>query len=176
VLPGGAAGVGVLLSVAGLSGLVGAPLGGILTDRAGARFAAVSSGIISGLGLVLVPFSLGTSVVELSSLDISLQMFEQSINGRAAAFAVAVIIWSLGATAQGPALTALAQKMSPKGAEATSLALPRAAGDGAYIVAPFLLGAVADSALNSIGSECALAGLATLIGATALAVTKMSED
>jgi len=35
VLPGGAAGAGALLSAAGLSGLVGAPLGGAITDRIG---------------------------------------------------------------------------------------------------------------------------------------------
>jgi hypothetical protein len=34
--------------------------------------------------------------------------------------------------------------LAPAGAEATALALPRAAGDSVYIIAPFLLGLVAD--------------------------------
>ena len=38
VLPGGATSAGALLSAAGLSGLVGAPLGGFITDRIGGWF------------------------------------------------------------------------------------------------------------------------------------------
>ena len=52
--------------------------------------------------------------------------------------------------------------------EATALALPRAAGDGVYIVAPFVLGIVADIA--PAGVECAVAGAATALGVLALAI------
>mmetsp|Transcript_10468 Transcript_10468/g.19144 ORF Transcript_10468/g.19144 Transcript_10468/m.19144 type:complete len:92 (-) Transcript_10468:146-421(-) len=49
-------------------------------------------------------------------------------------FSLSVMLWSFGANAQGPALTALAQQYSPPGAEATSLSLVKAAGDGTYIL------------------------------------------
>ena len=52
------------------------------------------------------------------------------LNGKSLAFSAAVLSWSIGAAAQGPALTAIAQQQAPKGAEATAMALPRAAGDG----------------------------------------------
>jgi hypothetical protein len=99
-----------------------------------------------------------------------------SLGSDAAAFATLVVLWSVGATAQGPALTALAQELAPVGAEATALALPRAAGDGTYIFAPFLLGAVADSSMTVTGFECAVAGGAILLGATALALTGSKDS
>jgi hypothetical protein len=61
------------------------------------------------------------------------------LDNQAVAFSAMVIVWSLGASAQGPALTALAQEMAPATAKATAMALPRATGDGTYIVAPFSL-------------------------------------
>jgi MFS family permease len=88
----------------------------------------------------------------------------------ALAFSAVVIAWSIGAAAQGPALTAYAQELAPAGAEATAMALPRAAGDGTYIFAPFLLGLVADSLLDMPGAECAAAGTATLLGVLAFAL------
>jgi MFS family permease len=166
-LPGGAAGAGALISVAGLSGLLGAPMGGWLTDRAGAKVTAVFSGAVSAVGLCLIPVALGSSV---SDISISIPLVNLVMDGNAAAFSALVILWSLGATAQGPALTALAQELAPVGAEATALALPRAAGDGTYIVAPFLIGAVADSL--GAGFECTAAGSAVAIGAFSLAWTR----
>ena len=44
----------------------------------------------------------------------------------------------------------------------------RAIGDGTYVVAPFLLGVVADSAPASSGLECAVAGGFSLLGVAAL--------
>jgi predicted MFS family arabinose efflux permease len=161
VLPGGAAGAGILLSAAGLSGLVGAPLGGWITDKAGARFTVLVSGLVSAVGLLLVPLALATP----SFLG---------FGGDGVLFAAVVILWSVGAAAQGPALTALAQELAPVGAEATCLALPRAAGDGVYIIAPFLLGLVADS--TPPGVECAVAGAAGLLGLFALAVLSHKES
>jgi MFS family permease len=165
LLPGGALGAGALLSAAGLSGLVGAPIGGWLTDRTSAKATAVLSGIVSATGLILVPFALG-----LKDTDFSFSFLGTSMGVPAAAFSAVVVTWSLGATAQGPALTALAQELAPAGAEATAMALPRATGDGTYIVAPFLLGLVTDSTFFSPGAECAFAGTATLIGVLALAL------
>jgi hypothetical protein len=46
----------------------------------------------------------------------------------------------------------------------------KAAGDGTYIVAPFLLGLVADALTKYPGIECLLAGSTTLLGTAALAV------
>lgn len=175
-LPGGAAGTGALLSVAGLSGLIGATLGGWLTDQAGARFTATISGIVSALGLLLIPAVLDSSILDLSVIDLSIPFLSGDLDPRAAAFVAVVVMWSLGATAQGPALTALAQELAPLGAEATALALPRAAGDGTYIVAPFLLGFIADSAATGTGWECAVAGAAGLLGVTALALTGRKDS
>ncbi|KAL3915380.1 MAG: hypothetical protein SGILL_005686 [Bacillariaceae sp.] len=165
-LPGGAAGAGALLSAAGVSGLVGAPLGGLSTDKLGAKSTAVISGIISSLGLVLVPAALSPSS---SAVDLHLSVGGVTLESNALLFSLSVMLWSFGATAQGPALTSLAQQYSPQGAEATSLSLVKAAGDGTYIVVPFLLGLVADAFYDAPGSECAFAGAAIFFGTLALA-------
>jgi MFS family permease len=174
-LPGGAAGAGALVGAAGLCGLIGAPIGGWLTDRSGARTTAILSGLFSAMSLLLIPVALGGDfslsslfLVDESSLTLSLGSVE--LGGNALAFSTVVLLWSIGASAQGPALTALAQELAPRGAEATAMALPRAAGDGTYIVAPFLLGLVTDSMVNRPGMECAAAGTATLVGVLALAL------
>lgn len=170
VLPGGAAGMGALLSATGLVGLVGGPLGGWLTDKlpGGAQAAAVASGLLSAIALFLIPLALSGGID-----DVFLQGvpgFEG--NGAAAAFAALVLLWGLGASAQGPAITALSQQLAPAGEEATALALPRAAGDAAFIVAPFALGLVADLASEGsvpTGAECAVAGAVSFLGVVALA-------
>jgi hypothetical protein len=92
------------------------------------------------------------------------------MTNQAVAFSTVVVMWSLGASAQGPAMTAVAQQLAPKGVEATAMALPRATGDGTYIAAPFLLGLVTDSVVSMPGAECACAGAATLLGTLALAL------
>lgn len=128
-----------------------------------AKATAFLSGLISASGLLLVPLALGTSFSD----DTTDSLLGMSMDAQAAAFSAAVLTWSIGASAQGPALTALAQELAPPGAEATAMALPRATGDGTYIVAPFVLGLIADSALPT-GAECAFAGAATLVGILAL--------
>jgi DHA1 family multidrug resistance protein-like MFS transporter len=167
-LPGGAAGAGALISACGLSGLVGAPIGGWLTDRTSAKATAILSGIISAGGLLLIPVALGLPL-DVGGKDFPF-FFGVIMSTNALAFSAVVIAWSIGAAAQGPALTAYAQELAPAGAEATAMALPRAAGDGTYIVAPFLLGLVADSLLEMPGAECAAAGTATLLGVLAFAL------
>jgi MFS family permease len=167
-LPGGAAGAGALLSAAGLSGLVGAPLGGWSTDRLGAKWTTVISGIISSLGLLLVPVAL--SVTPSSETALQLSLGDVVLQSNALFFSLAVMLWSLGATAQGPALTALVQQYTTPGAEATSLSLVKAAGDGTYIIVPFLLGLVSDAFRDISGAECALAGGAILLGTIALTI------
>ena len=167
-LPGGAMGAGALLSAAGLSGLIGAPLGGWITDQAGAKFAAVVSGIFSAVALMMIPLSLSplapTVLPQLQDLSLG------EMGGTAIAFSSLVLMWSTAVAAQGPAMTAFAQELAPLGSEATSLALPRAAGDGTYIVAPFMLGLAADAFVGTPGVECAVAGSASLFGALALAL------
>ena len=196
VLPGGAIGAGALISAAGLSGLVGAPLGGWITDRAGARVAAVASGTLSGAALMGIPLALSPSLAASYGApswlqdvlvhnsgshngDTSMAVIHTGIGdmgGPAVAFCALVIAWSTAVSAQGPALTALAQELAPAGSEATSLALPRAAGDGTYIVAPFILGLAADKAVNMPGIECAVAGSAALLGAIALGILGDSSN
>lgn len=161
---GGATGAGLLLSAAGLSGLVGAPLGGAVADKIGPRKAAALAGTISGFALGLIP-------VELSLQDRILPVsFAASVGGPdGTIFAGLVILWSVAVSAQGPALTSLGQLNAPKGFEATALGLPRAFGDATYIAAPLILGAVADGIGDIIpGAACAVAGIAIIIGSAAL--------
>ena len=183
-LPGGAAGAGALLSAAGLSGLIGAPIGGWLTDRLSAKSTIVISGLISSFGLMAIPVALSlpplpTAIADatigtIDAFTLTLPNFmghdDITLGIQAIAFSMVVIGWSIGATAQGPALQALAQELAPAGAEATAMALPRAAGDGTYIVAPFLLGLVTDRFPSILGVECAVAGTATLLGIFALSI------
>ena len=166
-LPGGAVGAGALLSAAGLSGLIGAPIGGLLTDRFDAKVTIILSGIVSAVGLILIPATLGG---EFADSSLSLNLLGIELQGNSLGFSAAVLAWAIGASSQGPALTAYAQELAPKGAEATAMALPRAAGDGTYIVAPFLLGLISDRLIGAPGVECAVAGTATLLGVTALAI------
>jgi len=184
---GGAAGSGLLLSAAGLAGLVGAPLGGFLTDKAGSRVAASFGGLLSGGALCLVP--LGLSLQEMDSTttiaidgsgssSLVERLVSLSSSPEAAAFCILVILWSIGASAQGPALTALGQENAPLGSEATALGLPRAVGDGTYIVAPLILGYFSDNMGESIpGISCTIAGSAICLGSFALLLLdKSSED
>lgn len=170
-LPGGAAAAGGLLSAAGLSGLIGAPAGGFLTDRAGAKTAAMLSGLLSAVALILVPVSLGANFDDNS---LSINVGSVVLGGNALAFSAAVVAWSTGAAAQAPALVALAQEKAPKGGEATAMALPKAFGDGTYIIVPFVLGLVTDACVDIPGIECACAGAATLLGVLALGI--LSEE
>lgn len=174
-LPGGALGAGALLSAAGLSGLVGAPVGGYVTDRIGAKGAAIFSGFISSVGLMLIPFTLQITEDNSFYPNIEVALGGVLLQTKALFFALAVLLWSLGVSAQGPALIALAQEKSLPGIEATSLSLMKAAGDGTYIVAPLILGLVADALTQYPGAECALAGSTTLLGTAALAILVKGE-
>ena len=182
-LPGGAAGAGFLLSACGLSGLIGAPIGGALTDKIGAKGTAILSGIVCSIGLVLIPVALTTTAdaahtINLStaaaattnSVPVELVIGGVLLQSKALYFSSAVLLWSFGVSAQGPALTALAQEKCSVGVEATSLSLVKASGDGTYIVAPFLLGLVTDALTEVPGIECAMAGSATFLGTMALAI------
>jgi len=170
-LPGGAIGAGALLSAAGLSGLIGAPVGGLLTDKAGARITAVLAGIANALCFAAIPFALSPWASVFYGDGVFIEANGVELSGQAAAFSALVILWSIGAAAQGPALTAVAQELAPVGAEAKSLALPRAAGDGTYIFAPFCLGLVADKyGATTPGIELAAAGSVMVFGALSLAI------
>ncbi len=161
---GGATGAGLLLSAAGLSGLGGAVIGGTLSDQIGSRKAAALAGTFSGIALASIP-------VGLSFEDrIGSNAFETVVGGpNATIFTGLVILWSVAVAAQGPALTSLGQLNAKKGLEATSLGLPRAAGDATYIAAPLILGAVSDTLNESIpGAACAVAGVAIMLGSAAL--------
>jgi len=172
VLPGGAAGAGALISVVGLSGLVGAPMGGFLTDRMGAKVTVICSGILSAFGLIFIPIALSgifliPDVGGSTSMTTTIHMgtdFVLSLDPTAQAFSWSVLAWGVGAAAQVPAIIALAQQMSPKGSEATALALPKAFGDGTYIIVPFLLGLITDTFPDYMGIECAFAGAGGLLG------------
>ena len=153
ILPGGAIGAGALLSAAGLSGLVGGPVGGWLSDRIGAKNTVLLTGLTSGIGLILIP--------------IALQISSPDYLPEGVSFSASVLLWSTSVAAQSPAANAFAQEISPPGSTATAMALPRAAGDAVYLFAPFLLGLVADAGVPS-GSDCAVAGFCGLLGIAAL--------
>ena len=189
---GGATGAGLLVSAAGLSGLVGAPLGGFITDKTGSRVTAAVSLALSGLALALVPVGLSLEAVESTTTIVdgsgssslveglsSSSSFWQSVSNHpdAASFVLLVLLWSVGASAASPALTALGQENSPQGGEATALGLPRAVGDGTYIIAPLLLGYFSDKIGDVVpGIGCAIAGGAICLGSAALLLVKSSDD
>ncbi|KAL7548938.1 hypothetical protein ACHAWF_012205 [Thalassiosira exigua] len=185
---GGPTGAGLLLSAAGLAGLVGAPLGGLLTDVAGSRVAASVAGFVSGVSLALIPVGLSLRTVDetgssslVEGLSSSSSLWHPSLAGwgppEATALTALVLLWSVGASAQGPALTAQAQERAPLGAEATALGLPRAVGDGTYIAAPLILGYVADQWGDEVpGLSCAVAGAAICLGSAFLLLTEDDDD
>ena len=70
--------------------------------------------------------------------------------------------------------TLLGEGLAPPGGEAEALALPRAAGDGVYIVVPYLLGLVVDAGAPR-GADIALAGVAGVLGAVAVFVALPSR-
>ncbi|GAX23270.1 hypothetical protein FisN_21Hh045 [Fistulifera solaris] len=169
-LPGGAAGTGLLLSAAGLTGLLGAPVGGFCTDKISARATCVLGGVISATGLISIPWALSLNG------DSPFALFNnEAMSNEALAFSAVVLLWSFGSTAQGPALTAYAQELAPDDAKATAMALPRASGDGTYIVAPFILGLFADN-FGVRGSDCALAGSFGLFGALSLLFSREKKQ
>jgi hypothetical protein len=161
-LPGGAAGGGALVSAAGLNGLVRAPIGGWLTNRTSSKFTVILSGMLSAAGLKLVPAALGMRG-DSSASFLSLAFSGALAEVQAASFSSSCASLELWGLAQGPSLNALAQDVNPAGAEAASMALPKAAGVGAYIFALFLLGLVTDALISLPGVECAAAGSATLL-------------
>lgn len=172
-LPGGVAGAGLLLSAAGLTGLLGASLGGVMTDQFGSRFTASSAGVLSGVSFVLVPFGLSLNkTADSFFLPETVQNVLAKLGGLGPAlFVLLVLVWSIGASAQGPALAALAQQEAPAGREATAIGLPRAFGDGTYIIAPFILGSISDAVGDSVvGVACGVAGIAICLGSIALLV------
>ena len=178
---GGATGAGLLLSAAGLVGLIGAPLGGFLTDKAGSRVSAAAGGILSGGALALVPVGLSLKTMDttitVDGSGSSSLLSSWGYSPEATAFCILVLLWSIGASAQGPSLTALGQENAPLGSEATALGLPRAVGDGTYIVAPLILGYVTDKLGDTIpGISCTIAGGAICLGSVALLLVESSDD
>lgn len=171
-LPGGAIAAGVLLSVAGLSGLVGAPIGGFLTDRVGSKAVAILGGLVSAVALILIPFALSPTLKG----DLTLDIGSATLDANAIGFSFAVVAWSIGAAAQSPALVALAQEKAPRGYEATAMAFPKAFGDGTYIVVPFILGLAKDALPGIPGIDCALAGTATILGIVSLGWLTTGND
>lgn len=166
---GGPAGAGLLLSAAGLAGLVGAPLGGLLADRSGPRIAAATAGVLGGLSLALIPIAFSQTKPMESWILMDNTIFSGLGNPEAAAsFVLLVLLWSVGASAQSPALTALAQEKAPVGNEASALGLPRFIGDGTYIVAPLIMGYFCDLLKDIPGIGCTIAGSAIVLGSLTL--------
>lgn len=139
------------------------------------KFMDTSLSVDGGMSLIQ---SGETVVASSSNLDIWHSTLAGLGGPEAAAFSALIVLWSIGASAQGPSLTALAQEMAPVGAEATALGLPRAAGDGTYIIAPLILGYVSDSMGGTIpGIACTVAGGALCLGSLALySVNSPGED
>jgi hypothetical protein len=75
--------------------------------------------------------------VETVALHFFACFFLDLVEVQAASFSSSCASLELLGLAQGPSLNALAQDMSPAGAEAASMALPNAAGDGTYMFALF---------------------------------------
>lgn len=127
-------------------------------DRVGARTTAIAAGAVAGVSLSAVPAVLAAGG-----------------DAETTGFVVLVVLWSVAVAAQAPAVQACAQRIAPPGAEAEALALPRATGDGVYIVAPLLLGLIVDAGAPR-GADVACAGVAALLGALVLALALPRED
>merc|ERR1712194_723808 len=65
---GNAAAAGALISACGLSGLIGGPFGGWLTDQTNAKSAAIWSGVFSATSLILLPFALNYQIFDIPLL------------------------------------------------------------------------------------------------------------
>jgi len=113
VLPGGAVAAGSLLSAAGLAGLAGAPLGGWLTDRAGARATAAASAAGAGAALLLVPSVLAAPAGGAEAFG--------GASASGLGFCGLVLLWSVAVAAEGPALVAVWEESALRGAHGRGL-------------------------------------------------------
>ena len=146
-------------------------------------------GGISSVGLICIPLALQLTADTTQTINLSITTINDNylvlpmeivmggvlLQSKALFFSLAVLLWSMGVSAQGPALTALAQENCRPGVEATSLSLAKASIDGTYIVAPFILGLVTD-ALEVPGIECAFAGSLVFVGTLALTILVQNTE
>eukprot|EP00667_Euglena_gracilis_P009007 EG_transcript_9140 len=115
--------VATTFSVVALVGLLGAQVGGWLADRGLGceRVVAVACGLCA-VGLLLTSPATSTN-----------------------SFLAALLVWGVGVGMLGPAVNAMAQRLSPEGQAGASLAVPKTASDLAFLVGPIALGALADA-------------------------------
>ena len=113
--------VGMLFSAGSLAGMIGAPTGGYIADRFGRGVAVVPAAALCA-----------TAAVALANAT-TYPLFFASI-----------VAWGFGSSVMNPGLTALAADAAPAHLRGESLAIPRQAGDIAFLLGPISLGILAD--------------------------------
>eukprot|EP00755_Sulcionema_specki_P038673 Sspe_Gene.111330::Locus_93347_Transcript_1_1_Confidence_1.000_Length_1685::g.111330::m.111330 len=127
--------IGLLFSLMASVGLLGAPLGGYLSDRYGTDYVIIPAAALCSISIVAV-----------------------GVSSTSSALFPAVVGWGLGASMMHPPLTALAAKVAPPDLRGEALALLRQASDFAFLVGPLLLGLIAD--WWSCGASLAVSAIA----------------
>lgn len=113
--------LGVLFTTLALINLVGLGPATLIADRFGRKWAIVPSGLVAGLGLVLLANSPGVAL-----------------------FVAGAWVFAAGLAVTGPAPAAYAADIAPVGARGLALGMFRSAGDLGIVVGPPIMGAIAD--------------------------------
>ena len=114
--------IGMLFSCSAFAGLFGAPIGGYIADK-------------YGKGRVVVPAA--ALCMTAACLLASASTYP--------AFVTAIVLWGLGSSVMHPGLMALAASAAPAHLRGESLAIPRQAGDLAFLFGPVTLGILAET-------------------------------
>ena len=113
--------LGVMYSVMAIAGAIGAPLGGVLSDRFGREATVVTGGSLCAVSTLLLPYA--TSMVT---------------------FGAYLVIWDFAEGVLGAALSALAADVAEERERAQIFALRSQVESGIFLVAPVAVGLVAD--------------------------------
>ncbi|KAJ9450380.1 Quinolone resistance protein NorA [Diplonema papillatum] len=114
--------IGILFSASSAAGLIGAPVGGYLSDRLGRNAAIVPAAIVCAASSACL-----------------------AVCQTHAGFLAAIVVWGLGTSIMHPGLKALAAEIAPPHLKGEALSLSRQAGDVAFLIGPLALGFIADA-------------------------------
>eukprot|EP01064_Diplonema_japonicum_P037082 TRINITY_DN8601_c2_g1_i1.p1 TRINITY_DN8601_c2_g1~~TRINITY_DN8601_c2_g1_i1.p1 ORF type:complete len:468 (+),score=43.31 TRINITY_DN8601_c2_g1_i1:52-1404(+) len=120
--------IGLLFSASSCSGLVGAPIGGYISDKWGRKAALIPSALLCASSAVCL-----------------------SMCSTYPTFVAAIVAWGLGTSIMHPGLMALAADIAPPHLRGEALSLSRQAGDIAFLIGPLTLGAIAQWSSCGVG-------------------------
>lgn len=135
-----ASAVGVAISIATLMNFLTIPLSTVIMRRYGRKGAIVPGAIVCGLSFATLAFAFDYPV-----------------------FVIGMVLWGLGGGVGGSAPGAYAADMAPRGANGATMGAYATLADMGYVVGPFLLGLIADTA----GPGTALLAIASLFAVVA---------